>query len=267
MRGITSILLDYLGQTPARTHRPSGTVWINRELFNYSGSIKDEKHFMQLCEMPGISPINAEAWYFILKHEEGHINLRTTSELAADAYASRQYFAKYGKKPSKSVKALFDILPGNTEEQRQRIAAQLKRAAQYDCAVNGNQKMCEMVGVNKSDFSGDVWLYQNEYSRFNPFPPYNGIGISDYTDCNKFILKKRRSNCLAMNQLERDAEMEKSRVQAEAQMYAMGQQTKMTELQLNALNTPASGGFNFLPLILIAAAGAVVYFLFIKTDS
>ena len=113
---ITSIeFSNTLGDTPASTHRPSGKVWVNS---NYLGGNMRKRY-----------------WDFILAHEEGHIVLDTKSEIEADAYASVKFFNKYPLEPFDSVKALTEVLPVNTAEQKLRVKLQEARAAKFDCIL------------------------------------------------------------------------------------------------------------------------------------
>jgi tetrahydromethanopterin S-methyltransferase subunit F len=122
--GITSIqLIDSWGNSPAKTHRPSGAVYINRA-------------FVPL--------LNADQWAFVLAHEEGHIKENTRDELRADELASRKYFSEK-RSPKQSVKALSDFLPFTSPEHHERLKQQFLRAARHDCHVNNHQKSCAML--------------------------------------------------------------------------------------------------------------------------
>lgn len=163
-----------LGLTPARTHRPTGIVWLNPAFVPRINAIARNAQ-------------EAEAiWYFIMKHEEGHVVLQTTDENKADEYASNQYFNKYGKMPSASVTALTKILPFNTGEQTLRAVNQYKRAYSFDCFINGHGPACNV----------DAQLNNGGYSSFT-------------ANCNHFLLSSRRKACEAENQRDRDAEQKK----------------------------------------------------------
>lgn len=111
--GITSIEFKDLGPyNPAQTDRITGQVWLNERLKG-----KFPRKF----------------WEFIISHEEGHIVGNNRSEIVADAYASKQFLAKYPNQPFASVDALRKVLPMNTPEQKLRVEIQKKRAAHFDC--------------------------------------------------------------------------------------------------------------------------------------
>lgn len=132
--GITDIQFKDLGPVnPAQTDRITGQVWLNERL-------------------KGMYPL--KFWRYIIDHEEGHIIGNNRSEFVADAHASKSFFERYPNQPFASVDALRLVLPMNTPEQKARVAAQTKRAAEFDCKNNGNPKSCEMVNFtgNTSNF-------------------------------------------------------------------------------------------------------------------
>ena len=111
--------VDDLGSsTPARVNRITGECLINKKVWNH---------------LP-------EAYKkFILLHEEGHYVLQTTDEFEADAYAFDKYAGKAKGSLKNSIKALSDILPFITNEQKDRLNEQIKRALLYDFQKNGNK--------------------------------------------------------------------------------------------------------------------------------
>lgn len=131
---ITDIQFKDLGPVnPAQTDRITGQVWLNSRL-------------------KGMYP--TKFWEFIIAHEEGHIIGNNRSEFVADAHASSKFFEKYPNQPFASVDALQLVLPMNTPEQKMRVEAQRKRAAGFDCNVNGNTKSCSLMNFtgNTSNF-------------------------------------------------------------------------------------------------------------------
>lgn len=154
-KGITSIeFVANLGNSPASTHRPSGKVWVNSSFLG--------------------PQMRKRYWDFILDHEEGHIVLDTKCEFKADAYASAKFFNKYCADPMDSVKALTEVLPMNTPEQRERVKRQTERAQKFDCEHNGKCKpdknkishFMPRVATNKFDSpETDNPAYANTYSR------------------------------------------------------------------------------------------------------
>lgn len=290
--------------TPARTHRPSGKVWVNS---NYIGG-----------------NIRKPYWQFILDHEEGHIVLNTSSELEADAYASAKFFNKYALTPFDSVKALTEVLPVNTEEQKLRVELQKQRAAKFDCEHNG--KNCEMIQVQKipkpripaifvPPFQGYVNIFPLqpkpnnnpgnaakvfEYKKrtINPNHILGGattttiigsdhktkfnLEFSNFTNCSKYLLDSRRHNCEAENQRERDAQIELAKIASGDKQNVTKAQSD-TALQLAQLlassnvanpvqtteNFNASSGLNkntIAILVLVSAAIAVAAVLYFMGD-
>lgn len=118
MRGITEIYwvetID--GETPAKTNRRTGEVWLDKTLF-------------------GRLPYHLRL--FVLFHELGHIVLNTVDEFEADSFAFKMY-AYRGYPLSEAVYALSRVLTFTTDEHFERAEAQLKRALHFDCKVNGH---------------------------------------------------------------------------------------------------------------------------------
>lgn len=109
---ITKIVqVDSLGgSTPARVHRPSGTMFIDKRKF---------------AEMP------ADERFYVLLHEAGHATLNTRNEDLADDFASKQYI-NAGYPLSGSVRALTRNLGFNKPGHWERANNQLDRALKYD---------------------------------------------------------------------------------------------------------------------------------------
>lgn len=101
---------DIDARTPARCNRSTGEIYIN------------------VNRWPTIPP---EHRVFILLHEMGHIVLNTSDEVAVDSWAQDQYI-KGGYPLTESVKAITRVLPGRSQEQFRRAAAQLNRARAMD---------------------------------------------------------------------------------------------------------------------------------------
>lgn len=119
-RGITEIIeVPDLNGSPARVNRRTGVMYISRKAFSRM-------------------PVSHRT--FVMLHEMGHVVLQTTNEIAADAWAFKQY-ADMGLPLSESVKALTRILnPGNPDH-NQRMYLQLQRAIKYDREVNHNKNI------------------------------------------------------------------------------------------------------------------------------
>ncbi|WP_316828078.1 hypothetical protein [Pedobacter miscanthi] len=119
-KGITKIIMvDDLGDTPAKVNRRTGEMYGSR------------KHLTRLPK---------EQVLFIFLHEKAHVELQTTSEYEADAKAFQEY-ADLGYSLKASVKALTQVLNDKNLEHNYRMYLQLQRAKKYDATHNGNVKI------------------------------------------------------------------------------------------------------------------------------
>jgi hypothetical protein len=109
---ITDIIeVDSLGgTTPARVHRPSGTMFIDKAKFRQMP--KDQR-------------------FYVLLHEAGHATLNSPNEDDADSFASK-YYLEAGYPVSGSVKALTRNLNFDKPGHWNRAQNQLKRALYFD---------------------------------------------------------------------------------------------------------------------------------------
>lgn len=117
------VIVDSWGASPAKVHRPTGTMYINRDW---------------------IGKLNEDKWAFIMAHERGHVVENTRNEYRADELASQKYFEQK-RSPRNSVKALAEVLNFSSPSHLTRVQLQFKRAAEYDCKINNHKKSCEMV--------------------------------------------------------------------------------------------------------------------------
>ncbi len=119
-KGITKIIkVPDLGATPARVNRRTGEM------------ILSLKHMRAMPK---------EHRLFVMLHEQAHVELQTTNEIEADAYAFKKY-ADMGYSLNASVKALTRVLNGDNIEHAWRMYAQLQRAKAYDFSHYGNTKI------------------------------------------------------------------------------------------------------------------------------
>jgi hypothetical protein len=96
----------------------------------------------------GVIEINLKRWFrlpkayrdYILAHEEGHYVLDTSDESAADEFAFKKLAGKMPGSLRNTAKALIDVLPDATDEQRRRKEAAVIRSLKYDARHNGNPK-------------------------------------------------------------------------------------------------------------------------------
>lgn len=112
------------GNSPARTRRKSGEIFLN------------ERYLKR-------NDLTADNWNVYLLHEEGHIALDTRDEFAADDYARKKYLPS-GRSLKASVEALTKVLDPNNPVHQQRIAVAMQAAAQWDCEKN---KKCSALNL------------------------------------------------------------------------------------------------------------------------
>ncbi len=110
--------VDTLGETPAMVHRATGTILVNRHVWN---------------------ALDKDCRVFLLFHEAGHIVLKSSDEKLVDAWAHREYL-KRGYSITKSIHALTRLLSYNNPEHLERTRNQAERAVAYDYLVNKNSK-------------------------------------------------------------------------------------------------------------------------------
>jgi hypothetical protein len=236
------ILVDDLGDTPAMTHRPTGTMFIARKW---------------------LYRLSPEQWKFIEKHEEAHSKFDSTDEFFADDYASREYL-KNGGSPYQSVAALANGLPFKTPDHHARLLAQVVRAAKYDCEKNNHEPACKLyrkmtiagattiafhgfgiADAMKKNFSGmtgnvSVVDFSNvaDLDALKAVMTAEAPNMSGLTNCSKYILPSRRRDCEADNQAERDAEADKLNKQIAAEMQQAQLKLEQTKLSTQALTQP-----------------------------
>lgn len=83
--------------------------------------------------------LKPEHKYYVLAHEEGHMQFNTRDEIMADDHASAKYLAA-GYSITESVKALSEHLDRNNPVHIARAWAQYNRALKYDWEKNKNKK-------------------------------------------------------------------------------------------------------------------------------
>lgn len=243
---ITDIQFKDLGPVnPAQTDRITGQVWLNERLKG-----KYPRKF----------------WEYIISHEEGHIVGNNRSEIVADAYASKNFFAKYPTQPFASVDALRKVLPMNTPEQKLRVELQKKRAAEFDCKHNGNQSSCAIANFTgtTSNFlegnckPGQYACIAAETKR--KLADEQSKQAQDAADALKYSadldFKKSVATLLALQQSDQN-------------QYQLAQLNASIELQkLDAAKKPAVDNKKLLTVgLVMAAALVVVLFLMSSTDS
>jgi hypothetical protein len=107
---------------------------------------------------------------FIINHERGHIDLGTTNELEADAYAFRQVAGREPLSLRKSVMALQKALPFTHPGHEERLRAQVRRALLWDAEHGNPAAREELAYIDRyAGFDYDYDYYggtaQEEYNR------------------------------------------------------------------------------------------------------
>ena len=128
-RGITAIVEEDLGDSPAAVNRETGVMYVNPA---FKGKLDKDQ------------------WYFIALHELGHLTRQTRSELEADEWAHKQYL-KEGRSLKKSVTALTDLLSFKTEEDFNRAYQQLQRSKKADTKIMSYINDQRFYGARKCD--------------------------------------------------------------------------------------------------------------------
>jgi|GEM_PF-1148576 len=130
---ITKIVpVSNLGNTPARVHRPTGTVFINNNIWNEL-SLPEQK--------------------IILLHEEGHYVLQTKNEKEADYYAFKHYAGTEPYSLKNTLLTLYNNLDiNNNPAHLQRFNSLLKIVLWYDFSNYGNKKALNyLLKTNKME--------------------------------------------------------------------------------------------------------------------
>jgi len=114
-----------LGSTPARVHRPTGTVFLNKDFWHLL-SEQDKK--------------------FILAHEKGHFCKQTKSEIQADMFAFNEFYGTEPESLRKIVKVISENLniKSNPEHQK-RYKTIVFKALITDWIYNNNKNAYKIL--------------------------------------------------------------------------------------------------------------------------
>lgn len=161
---------EFENGTPARVHRPSGTILLAPSFFDHTDIEQD----------------------FILGHELGHYVLQTKNEELADWYACKQLVDKHG------IKATFRALNNslfNTNASDKRRLSLFNKLVIYDKLKNNNNMetlQYEQVYDNYTDSMIDVdfsgfddengFHYTNDYVCENYDAPITELEATDYVN-------------------------------------------------------------------------------------
>jgi len=121
---------DYIGSTPARVHRPSGTVYLNSKTWN---------------------SIPAPWQRFILLHEAGHAFLNTSSEVEADHFAFQHFAGTEPMSLKNTLAVLANYLNPSIHGHSVRLNAIITSALAYDANVNRNDKAKKLLITMQDD--------------------------------------------------------------------------------------------------------------------
>lgn len=142
---------EFSNGTPARVHRPTGTVELAPSFFQLT---PDQRHF-------------------VLLHEIGHYALNTRSEYDADAWAAGQMQKDVGLK--RTFRAMNGALRMSPASDSRRVAL-FNRMVMYDNRLNGN----DMKTIGPC-------VYMPETDEMQPYRVLSFDGEDGFTFNNNFI--------------------------------------------------------------------------------
>ena len=169
--------------TPARVHRPTGTVELAPSFFRLS---PDQRHF-------------------VLLHELGHYALNTRSEQEADAWAADNMQREVGLK--RTFRAMNGALHESAQNDRRRIDL-YNRLVRYDNETNGNdmKTIGPCVYMPDSDtmqqyqvqsFEDNGFTFNNNFIPSNINAPAYPVEASEFIAWCGFVGKPYNLNSLA----------------------------------------------------------------------
>lgn len=171
---IVKVNQEFENGTPARVHRPSGTILLAPSFFDHTDIEQD----------------------FILGHELGHYVLQTKNEELADWYACKQLVDKHGIKAT--FRALNNSLFNTNASDRRRLSL-FNKLVIYDKLKNNNNMetlQYEQVYDNYTDSMIDVdfsgfedangFHYTNDYVCENYDAPITELEATDYVNWCRF---------------------------------------------------------------------------------
>ena len=208
---IVRVNQEFENSTPARVHRPTGTILLAPSFFDHSDIEQD----------------------FILNHEIGHYILQTKNEELADWYAGKKLVDKYGIKAT--FRALNNSLFDTKTSDKRRISL-FNKMVMYDKLNNKNKNMetlqYEQVYDNYTDTMIDVdfsgfedangFHYTNDYVCENFNAPIQELEATDYVNWCRYYgvdMSDADSSKKAARQAKKDAKAAK-KAQKEANKQA-----------------------------------------------
>lgn len=140
--------------TPARVHRPSGTIFINGAVWNNFND--DEKKI-------------------IIEHEIGHYQLQTADELEADNYALEKNAGKFDQSLRTSVNLLHRALDLSKEQNQIRFLANAKHAIEIDQKKFGNKNLDSVIQLINEMYPKEQTVENYILKRKDEFLFHKGI--------------------------------------------------------------------------------------------
>lgn len=208
---IVKVNQEFENGTPARVHRPSGTILLAPSFFDHTDIEQD----------------------FILGHELGHYVLQTKNEELADWYACKQLVDKHG------IKATFRALNNslfNTNASDKRRLSLFNKLVIYDKLKNNNNMetlQYEQVYDNYTDSMVDVsfsgfddengFHYTNDYVCDNDNAPIQELEATDYVNWCRYY---------GVDMSDADSSKKAQRAEKKAQRAANKQKDKELKQQM-----------------------------------
>ena len=228
---ILSVNHEFENGTPARVHRPSGTILLAPSFFK-KNDIEQE---------------------FILNHEIGHYVLQTKNEQLADKYAADKMMSKYGKQ--KTFKALNNSLFDTRTSDKRRLAMYNYMAAIDNLKNNNNMEILssEQVYDNYTDSMIDVcfepfadangFVYTNDYVCDNDYADIQELEATDYVNWCRFYGKDfSDASAKAEERKAKKAQRDANRqAKTEARLARQEARTNILNSRANKNNAKAEG--------------------------
>lgn len=184
------ITIPYIdgSDTPARVHKPSGTVFINKSVWgNYSNSEKR----------------------IILLHEEGHYILQTSSEEDADNYALNNFAGSEDFSLKKTFNLLFNALDRTVFANQKRLITLAENIAIIDYQRFGNEKALKSLKIIRK-MKHKINLLPNYSSlEFSDFQPDTSIKRAIFDAQARFLVEQGITDLNSLSEQQRFDQMVK----------------------------------------------------------
>ena len=193
MNKLKRIYTNELTGTPAAVDRSQGLLYINPKLFNKLSAFEKK---------------------FVVLHEEGHYELDTADEVAADAYAFDRLAGSQWQSLKKMIETLDKLLVEGNVTRAQRLYELYKRALLWD-GNNGNSEAAKEYEriKNEAPISGvsgcsGWWLFRS--CKTDPMGDLQALQDAAYTaeqidDAERLSRVTAKINLLLAQQKQEDA--------------------------------------------------------------